>query len=111
VKLRIRSVAPPEISCEVVVGGCLSSHKGVTLPWRQHVGRDCWPLATRSSLWALPCRRHRGIAIFCGLSLSRDPGFGWRSRRTRTHYRRVRFVNRARLKPPAIRPMWLNACG
>ena len=32
VELRIVCVAPPEIDCEVIVGGCLSSHKGVTVP-------------------------------------------------------------------------------
>ncbi|GIX47259.1 MAG: hypothetical protein KatS3mg131_1470 [Candidatus Tectimicrobiota bacterium] len=31
-ELRIEAVSPPEIHCRVVVGGVLSSHKGVTVP-------------------------------------------------------------------------------
>lgn len=32
IELRVERVAPPEIFCKVVVGGTLSSHKGVNLP-------------------------------------------------------------------------------
>lgn len=32
VELKIEAVAPPEIQCRVVVGGALSSHKGVAVP-------------------------------------------------------------------------------
>jgi len=32
IELRVERVAPPEIHCRVIVGGLLSSHKGVNLP-------------------------------------------------------------------------------
>jgi pyruvate kinase len=31
-RLRVRRVAPPEVECEVEVGGALSAHKGINLP-------------------------------------------------------------------------------
>jgi pyruvate kinase len=31
-RLRVRRVAPPEVECEVEVGGTLSAHKGINLP-------------------------------------------------------------------------------